>query len=108
VGELGVGHDGGWVGVNEHDLVPLVDERLAGLRAGVVELARLADHNRARAENHNLLDAGELASLGRLRGEVAYGDGGFLGGAVGGGGARGETAAGGAVVAAREGAEGTR
>lgn len=106
VGEVGVGHDGGRVGVDEHHLVPLLDERLACLRAGVVELASLADDDRPGAENHYLLDAGELATLGRLRGEVADSDGGVLGGAVGGG-AGGEASAGGAVVvAAREGQEG--
>lgn len=106
VGEVRVGHDGGRVGVDEHDLVALLDERLAGLRARVVELARLADDDGPRAENHDLLDAGELADLGGLGGEVAHGDGGVLRGAVGGGGVGGEAAAGGGVVAAREGEEG--
>lgn len=106
MGEVGVGHDGGRVGVDEHHLVSFLDERLASLCAGVVELARLADDDGPSAENHDLLDAGELAALGGLSGEVAYGDGGVLCGTVGGGGAGGEAAAGGAVVTAREGEEG--
>ena len=43
VGELRVGHDGGRVGVDEDDAVAFFLEGFAGLRAGVIELARLAD-----------------------------------------------------------------
>ncbi len=46
VGELRVGHDRGRVRIHQHDPVALVLERLAGLRARIVELARLADHDR--------------------------------------------------------------
>ena len=49
VGHDRVGHDGGRVGVHEHDLVAELAQRLAGLRAGVVELAGLADDDRARS-----------------------------------------------------------
>ncbi len=47
VRHAGVGHDGGRVGVDQHDLVPECPQSLAGLRSRVVELAGLADHDRA-------------------------------------------------------------
>ena len=56
VGELGVGHDRGRVGVGEDDAVALLPEHLAGLRAGVVELARLPDHDRSRADQQDRLE----------------------------------------------------
>ncbi len=56
VGELRVGHDRRRVGVHEHDLVALLLEDLAGLHAGVVELGRLADDDRPRAEDQDALD----------------------------------------------------
>ena len=55
-GELGVGHDRRRVRVDEHDLVALLEQHLAGLHAGVVELGRLADHDRPRADQQDLLD----------------------------------------------------
>ena len=56
VGELGVGHDRRRVRVDEHDLVALLEQHLAGLDAGVVELGRLADHDRPGADQQDLLD----------------------------------------------------
>ena len=58
VGNIGVGHDGGGVGVDEHRLDALAFQRAAGLRAGVVELRRLADDDGAGADDHDLFDAG--------------------------------------------------
>ena len=54
--ELRVGHDRRRVGVDEDDLVALLQQHLAGLRARVVELGGLPDHDRARAEHEDLLD----------------------------------------------------
>ena len=54
--ELRVGHDRRRVGVHEHDLVALLEQDLAGLRAGVVELGGLADHDRAGAEDEDLVE----------------------------------------------------
>ena len=45
--ELRVGHDRRRVRVDEHDLVALLHQHLARLHAGVVELGRLPDHDRA-------------------------------------------------------------
>ena len=53
VGHLGVGHDRGRVAVDQHDLEPFGAQRLARLRARVVELARLADHDRAGADDED-------------------------------------------------------
>jgi len=47
VDQVGVGHDGGGVAVHEHHAIALFLEHLARLRARVVELAGLADDDRA-------------------------------------------------------------
>src|SRR5438128_2501151 len=54
VGRLRVGHDGGRVRVDEHDLEPLFAQRLARLRPRIVELARLPDHDRPRPDQQDL------------------------------------------------------
>ena len=56
VGELGVGHDRRRVRVGEDDAVALLAEDLAGLGAGVVELAGLPDDDRAGADEQDRLD----------------------------------------------------
>ena len=56
VGHLGIGHDGGRIGVGQHHLVAFGLERLAGLRAGVVELRRLANDDRPRADDEHFRD----------------------------------------------------
>jgi hypothetical protein len=56
VGELGVGHDRRRVRVDEDDLVAVLQEDLAGLHAGVIELRGLPDHDRARPDQQDLLD----------------------------------------------------
>src|SRR5262249_45252228 len=64
VGGVGVGHDGGGVGVDQDDLVALLAQGLAGLGAAVVELARLADDDRPRADEQDLLQVGTLWHVG--------------------------------------------
>jgi hypothetical protein len=54
--ERGVGHDRRRIAVDEHDLEALVEEDLAGLRAGVVELAGLPDDDRPRADDEDLVE----------------------------------------------------
>ena len=56
----GVGHDGGGVGVAEDDLVPLLFERQARLRAGVVKFRRLPDDDRAGADDQHFFDVRSL------------------------------------------------
>ena len=56
VGEVGVGHDRGRVRVGQDDAVALLAQHAAGLRARVVELAGLADHDRAGADDQDRLD----------------------------------------------------
>ena len=53
VGELRVGHDRSRVGVDQNDPVAFFAQGLAGLGAGIVELAALADDNRTRADDHD-------------------------------------------------------
>ena len=64
VGQLRVGHDRRRVAVDEHDLEPLGAQRLAGLGAGVVELAGLADDDRAGADDEHAFD---VSTLGHCR-----------------------------------------
>ena len=54
--DVGVGHDRRGVGVDEHDLVALLHQHPARLGAGVVELSRLADHDRTRADQQDPVD----------------------------------------------------
>ena len=56
VGHGLVGHDGGGVGVDEHDLQAFLAQRAAGLRARVVKFGRLADDDRAGAQYHYLVN----------------------------------------------------
>jgi hypothetical protein len=60
VGHFRVGHDGGRVAVDQDDLVTLFAQGLAGLGAGVVELAGLADDDRASANDQNAFDVVRL------------------------------------------------
>ena len=63
VGHVGVGHNGGGVGVEQHRLDPLRLEGPAGLGARIVELSRLADDDRARADDQHLFDSGVLGHI---------------------------------------------
>src|SRR4029453_11288554 len=58
VGEAGVGHDRGRVRVHERNLEALPPEHRAGLRARVVELARLADHDGTGPDHHDRAQVG--------------------------------------------------
>ena len=58
--QLRVGHDRRRVAVDEDDLESLVTQRLAGLGAGVVELAGLSDDDRARADDENAFQIGSF------------------------------------------------
>ena len=60
VGELGIGHDGRRIGVDQHHLKAFLAQRLAGLGPRIVKLARLADDDRAAADNQNLVDVGSF------------------------------------------------
>ena len=55
-----IGHDRGGIGVQQNDPVALVLEGLACLCARVVEFAGLADHDRARADDHDRAQIGPL------------------------------------------------
>jgi hypothetical protein len=51
-----IGHDRGRVGVDQHDPVAILPQRLAGLGAGIVELAGLADDDRAGANEQDRVE----------------------------------------------------
>src|SRR5579884_172326 len=67
VGELGIGHDRRRVRVDEDDAVALLAQRLARLRPRVVELARLADHDRPRADEQDRVEIGAPGHRLRLQ-----------------------------------------
>ena len=56
VGQARVGHDGRRVGVDQDDLKAILLEHLAGLGAGVVKLAGLANNDGARTNDEDTLD----------------------------------------------------
>ena len=51
-----VGHDGGRVGVDEHDIDAFIAQHAAGLGAGVVKLGRLTNDNRTGADHEHFPD----------------------------------------------------
>ena len=61
IGELGVRHDGGRVGVHQDDAQAFLLEDAQGLGAGVVELGGLADDDGAGTDDQ---DALEISTLG--------------------------------------------
>ena len=75
VGQLGIGHDGGRIGIDQHHFVAVGLERLAGLRAGIVELAGLADDDRAGADDQDAMEvvaAGHSGCTRRIDGGSPY------------------------------------
>ena len=58
-----VGHDRRGVGVDEHDVHARVLQHAARLRARIVEFRRLADDDRAGADDHNFL---QIRSFGHV------------------------------------------
>ena len=76
VGEIRIGHDRRRIGIDQDDPVALVLQRLAGLRAGIVELAGLADDDRAGADDQDRFDVGafghcRLRDLGTKKGALS-------------------------------------
>ena len=73
IGNIGVGHDGGRVGVDEHRLDTLGFEGAAGLRAGIVKLCRLTDDDGAGTNDQHLFDTGVFRHRCLLLSLPAYG-----------------------------------
>ena len=73
VGEARVGHDRRRVGVDQDDPEALLLQRLARLRAGVVELARLADDDRTGADEEDAVDVSAFGHVELAYGLIAYG-----------------------------------
>ncbi len=53
---LRVRHDGGRIGIHQHDLVSEIFQSLAGLGAGIVEFTGLTDDDGAGADDHYFMD----------------------------------------------------
>ncbi|MPN47562.1 hypothetical protein SDC9_195165 [bioreactor metagenome] len=66
VGHVFIGHDGGGVGVDEDDLIPLLRECLAGLGTCIIELGCLSDDDGAASDDQNFFDVGTLRHCGHL------------------------------------------
>ena len=58
VGDVGIGHDGGRVGVDQNDLVALFLQGQASLGARVIEFRRLSDDDGAGTDHQDLIDIG--------------------------------------------------
>ena len=58
IGKSRIGHDCRRVGVHQNDAVAFLFQRLAGLSAGIVKLAGLADDDGPGADDHDGLDIG--------------------------------------------------
>ena len=66
VRQIRIGHDGRRIGIDQDDPIALGLERLAGLRAGIIELAGLADDDRARADDQDRGDVGPFGHRFRM------------------------------------------
>ena len=75
VGEVRIRHDRGRVGVGQDDAVALLPEDPAGLRARVVELAGLADHDGTGADDEDRLEVGPLRHQAALSDGTGSGSG---------------------------------
>ena len=56
VGEIRIGHDGRRIGIDQDHFKAVGTERLASLRAGVIELAGLADDDGTGADDQDAMD----------------------------------------------------
>ena len=73
IGNVGVGHDGSGVRVDQHGLDPLGFQGTAGLGAGIVKLRRLADDDGAGTDDQHLFDTRVLRHRRSLLSLPAYG-----------------------------------
>ncbi len=70
VGEVGIGHDRRRIGIDQHDPVALFLQRLAGLGAGIVELAGLADDDRTGTDDQDRVDVRPFRHVARRSGRL--------------------------------------
>ncbi len=71
--QIRVRHDRRRIGVDENDPVALGAQRLAGLRAGIIELAGLADDDRAGANDEDRFDIGAFGHAAQRFGRSGSG-----------------------------------
>jgi len=60
IGHRRIGHDRGRIRIHENDAIAFLAQRLASLRAGIIELAGLTYHNRARTEDEDTVYVGSF------------------------------------------------
>jgi hypothetical protein len=63
ISEIGIGHDRRRIRIDQDDAIALGLERLAGLRAGIIEFAGLADDDRPRSDDEDRFDVGTFGHL---------------------------------------------
>ena len=68
VGQFGIGHDRGGVAVDQYHPVAFLAQGLDRLGAGIIELAGLADHDGAAAEDHDRFEITATRHVGSLPG----------------------------------------
>ncbi len=56
IGHFGIGHDGGRIGINQYDFIPLFPQRFAGLGTGIVKLAGLPNNDGTGADQQYLFE----------------------------------------------------
>src|SRR3954464_10858964 len=66
VGEFRIGHDGGRIGIHEHDAVTLLAQSFASLGAGVIKFASLADDDRTSANYQDGMNVGALRHKNKI------------------------------------------
>ncbi len=66
VGNVGIGHDGGGIGIDQDDFQPFLFQGPAGLRAGVVKFGCLTDDDRAGTDDHDFSEIRTFRHLSSL------------------------------------------
>ena len=72
VGNGCVRHDGRRVGVDQHHLIPFFFQGKACLRAGIVKLGRLSDHDRTGTNDEDLTDVCALCHVNLLLSDIRH------------------------------------
>ena len=66
IGHIRIGHDRRGIRIDQNDAIALFLESFASLGPGIIELARLADDNRAGANDHDGLDVCAFGHVSRV------------------------------------------
>ena len=56
IGKLGIGHDGSWIGIHQHDLITFFAQRLARLHPRIIKFAALPDDDWTGADQQDFFE----------------------------------------------------